>query len=257
MNSGIRSLVSSGRTLEQRLDTVSNNLSNSSTDGYKGDQLTFREVLSHATRIAPESSQEAFQSHEYLELYTDRGHSAVTVDEVGKDFSKGTMRQTDNALDIAIESEGFFSISTPQGERYTRSGSFALDSKGQIVTNEGYPVLGKKGNITVTGSDIVIDDSGNISVDGRQQDQLKIVNFRDTNRLQKLGSTFYASVDHDNVPLPVENVRVSQGVVEGSNVDTIREMTRMIQANRSYETVQKALSNIDTMDERAISIAKA
>ena len=108
MESSITSLVSAGSVLERKLDNLSNNLANVNTPGYKEDQLSFREILSKATKITPESDEEQFLNHEYLDLYVGMDKSAVAVDAVGKNFSPGNLESTENPLDLALETDGFF-----------------------------------------------------------------------------------------------------------------------------------------------------
>ena len=93
-------------------------------------------------------------------------------------------------------------------------------------------------------------------MDGQRADRLLTVRFRNQDNLQKLGNSFFAPISSDDVPIPSEEVRVQQGMLEGSNVNTVMEMTRMISANRTYESIQKSLSSVDRMNERAISISR-
>ena len=127
--SGITSLVQAAGVVEHKMETISNNLANVNTVGFKEDQPSFREILSTVQRITPESDEEKFLSHEYLDDYVSMDKSAVIVDEIGKNFELGRIRFTGNDLDFALANEGFFTIATPQGERYTRGGNFQLDSK--------------------------------------------------------------------------------------------------------------------------------
>ena len=254
--SGVYSLVKAAGAVERKMDTVSNNLANVNTTGFKEDQPSFREVLSKAQQVPPESEEERFLSHEYLDQYVGMEKSAVTVDEIGKNFSPGPMQQTDNALDLAINNEGFFTIDTPFGQRFTRNGNFQLNSEGTIVTSDNYPVLGENGPIQVKGQEIFVDYQGRVQVDGQLADRLLTVRFRNQDNLQKLGNSFFAPISSDDVPIPSEEVRVQQGMLEGSNVNTVMEMTRMISANRTYESIQKSLSSVDRMNERAISISR-
>ena len=168
--SGMTSLVQAAGVIEHKMETVANNLANVNTVGFKEDQPSFREVLSAVQRIVPESLEERFLSHEYLDDYVGMDKSAVIVDEVGKNFEPGRMRFTGNDLDFAIANEGFFTIETPQGERFTRNGNFQMDSEGRIVTNEGFFVLGEKGPITVKNGPVHIDESGQVHVDGEISD---------------------------------------------------------------------------------------
>ncbi|MED5483483.1 MAG: flagellar basal body protein, partial [SAR324 cluster bacterium] len=96
--SGMTSLVQAAGVIERKMETVSNNLANVNTVGFKEDQPSFREVLSNAQRVAPESLEERFLSHEYLDDYVGMDKSAVVVDEVGKNFEPGRMRTTGNDL---------------------------------------------------------------------------------------------------------------------------------------------------------------
>lgn len=105
--SGITSLVQAAGVIEHKMEAVSNNLANVNTVGFKEDQPSFREVLSNVQRIAPESLEERFLSHEYLDDYVGMDKSAVVVDEIGKNFEPGRMRSTGNNLDFAISNEGF------------------------------------------------------------------------------------------------------------------------------------------------------
>jgi flagellar basal-body rod protein FlgG len=255
--SGLKSLVQASGVLEKKMESVTNNLANVNTVGFKEDQPSFKEILSLSERVVPQSADENFLSHEYLDQYVGMDKSSVIIDEIGKNFSNGRFRVTDNELDLALENEGFFSISTPQGERFTRAGHFKLDGTGQLVTNSGYPVLGENGPILINESGrIEINESGYIAISGNIIDRLKTVRFRNENNLQKLGQNFYAPILSDDVPIPSEKIKVKQGTVEESNVNTVMEMTRMINATRSYEMVQKAITNLDKINEKAISISR-
>jgi flagellar basal-body rod protein FlgF len=108
----------------------------------------------------------------------------------------------------------------------------------------------------VKGQEIFVDYQGRVQVDGQLADRLLTVRFRNQDNLQKLGNSFFAPISSDDVPIPSEEVRVQQGMLEGSNVNTVMEMTRMISANRTYESIQKSLSSVDRMNERAISISR-
>jgi len=255
--SGITSLVQAAGVIEHKMETVSNNLANVNTVGFKEDQPSFREVLSTVQRIAPESLEERFLSHEYLDDYVGMDKSAVVVDEVGKNFEPGRMRSTGNDLDFALANEGFFTISTPQGKRFTRDGNFQLDSTGRVVTNDGFPVLGNNGAITIKEGSVHVNESGKLSVDGIILDSFHLVRFQNQDKLQKLGQGFFAPININDVPIASDEIRIQQGMLEDSNVNSMIEMTRMITATRAYESVHRALSRIDKLDEKAISMVQA
>jgi len=255
--SGMTSLVQAAGVIEHKMETVSNNLANVNTVGFKEDQPSFREVLSTVQRIAPESLEERFLSHEYLDDYVGMDKSAVVVDEVGKNFEPGRMRSTGNDMDFALANEGFFTIATPQGERFTRAGNFQLDSTGRVVTNDGFPVLGNNGAITIKEGSVHVNESGQLSVDGIILDSFQLVRFRNQDKLQKLGQGFFAPININDVPITSDEIRIQQGMLEDSNVNSMLEMTRMITATRAYESVHRALSRIDKLDEKAISMVQA
>ena len=255
--SGMTSLVQAAGVIEHKMETVANNLANVNTVGFKEDQTSFREVLSNVQKVVPESQEERFLSHEYLDDYVGMDKSAVIVDEVGKNFEPGRMRSTGNDLDFAIANEGFFTIETPQGERYTRNGHFEMDSEGRMVTNEGYFVLGQKGPIILKNGPVDVDDSGRVYVDGKISDNFLLVRFRHHDQLQKLGQGFFAPVNKDDLPKVSAGIQIKQGMLEDSNVNSMLEMTRMISATRAYESIHKALSRIDRLDEKAISLLQA
>ena len=183
--------------------------------------------------------------------------SAVIVDEIGKNFEPGRMRTTGNDLDFALANDGFFTIETPQGERFTRAGNFQLDGAGRIVTNDGYPVLGTNGIITIKEGAIQVNESGQLSVDGVLADNFRLVRFQNQDQLQKLGQGFFAPVNRNVLPIASEEIQLKQGMLEDSNVNSMLEMTRMITATRAYETIHKALSRLDKLDEKAISMVQA
>ncbi len=255
--SGMTSLVQAAGVVEHKMETISNNLANVNTVGFKEDQPSFREILSTVQRVTPESDEERFLSHEYLDDYVGMDKSAVIVDEIGKNFDLGRMRFTGNDLDFAITNDGFFSIMTPQGERYTRGGNFQLDSTGRLVNSDGYAVLGKKGEIKVKEGTISVNESGQLSIDGEIKDSSKLVRFRNQDQLQKLGQGFFAPVNVNDLPTSSNDIMIKQGMLEDSNVNSMLEMTRMINATRAYESVHKALSRIDKLNETAIGLVKA
>ena len=254
---GIYTLVSRGNTLQRQMDTIANNLANVSTVGYKEDQPAFKELFATTLGVAQESDEEPFATHEHLSPYTGVGAFYVSVADMGKNLASGALKTTENPLDFAIVSQdGFFTIDTPQGERYTRAGSFHLNQNGQIVNSDGFTVGGKEGPITVKGTDVRLGSDGSVLVDGQRAGGLKLVKFPFPNRLQKMGGAMFAPGDPENTPRIAEDVTLSQGMLEASNVDAVREMVKMIEANRAYTTMQKALTTTDEMNRQSITLAQ-
>ncbi|HEX9842006.1 MAG TPA: flagellar basal-body rod protein FlgF [bacterium] len=255
---GIYTLVSRGNTLQNQMDTIANNLANVNTTGYKEDQPAFQELFATTMGVAQESDEEPFATHEHLGPYTGVGSFFVSMADMGKNMAPGALASTNNILDFAIVSpDGFFSIDTPQGERFTRAGSFHLNQNGVLVNADGYTVNGKEGPITIRGTEVRLGDDGSIIVDGERAGGLKMVKFPFPHRLEKLGASMFVPGDPENTPRIVEDVQLAQGMLESSNVNTVREMVKMIAANRAYTTMQKALTASDEMNRQAVTLAQA
>lgn len=227
-------LVESTETMlaqTRRLNQVSNNLANVDTTGYKKEDVTFWEML----------------------YKTDHPRQRVgkAIRDI-TDMQAGAMEQTGNALDFAIGGNGFFSIQTEAGVRYTRAGEFTINNEGQLVTPGGHLVLGDGGPIQINGRDVSVADDGNITVDGQAAGTLAIVTFADTADLEKQGGNLFRPVG-DAQEEAAEEFTVKQGYLEKSNVNTMKELTAMIDLNRAYQTQQKVVRSIDDMDDKAIS----
>ena len=215
---------------EQRLNQVTNNLANIDTPGYKREDLTFWEMI--------------FTTND------DRGRVGKAV-KLLTNYEEGAASVTGNTLDFAINGNGFFKVQTPEGVRYTRAGSFDMNSEGQLITPSGHLVLGEGGPITIQGDDVSLSTDGGLLVDGRDAGRLDIVTFSDLAGLEKEGLNLFRLTE-GNQELEAEKFTVKQGVVEKSNVNTVMEMTRMIDLHRAYETQQKLIHTIDEMDDEAI-----
>lgn len=219
-------------TLRRQLDVIANNLANMNTTGFKGEKMMF---VDHLVRS---------RGGEHI-----LGDKVAYVRDVAtvRDLTEGPMKATENPLDLAIHGEGYFVIETAQGNRYTRNGQFSLDDAGQLVTKSGDPVLSDNGqpfffstqdkNIEVTADGVVRTENGELG-------RLQMVTFDDGLDLKEVSGGLY---DTDQVPQEVEAPHVVQHMVEGSNVEPIVEMTRMIDVHRSYKSVQKL---IDAEDDR-------
>ena len=131
-----------------------------------------------------------------------------------------------------------------------------MSSENQLVTAEGLTVNGKEGPLTIEGEDVQVTEDGTILVDGEAIGGMKVVTFPFPERLQKLGNSLFAPIDEENAPRIVENVELVQGSVETSNVEVVTEMVRMIQAQRSYETIQRAIRAEDEINRQANTLAE-
>jgi flagellar basal-body rod protein FlgF len=233
--------------LSHELDVVANNLANVDTTGFKADHLSFGEYLMPRTGQADSGRG---------------GRVSFVQDRAGWiDMSEGAIQQTGNPLDIAINGEGYLSVQTPRGIRYTRNGALQINATGQLVTEEGNQVVGDSGPITFQPGDhnIIISPTGIItalsgtSTTDAPRGRLQIVNFAQPNLLQKDGgSTFMAPAGVNTVPPPL-GTRLVQGAIEKSNVNAVAEMARMIQLTRNYTDIAAILQQQGDQRRNALS----
>ena len=241
---------------QKRLDIISNNLANAATVGYKKEGVTnqsFDDVLT--LKIRDESENFTDQKIGKMTL-------GVKLGEVYTDYKQGSLRETRNSFDFAIEGDGFFKMQVTDRdgnikERYTRAGQFVMDSEGYLVDVNGNHLMSEGGTLQVPtdASQIVVDLQGNVFADGVQVDKLMLADFEDYNYLKKFGETMYEAVD--GATLKDTNAGVRQGYTEQSNVNVVSEMVNMIAITRAYEANQKVIQSIDnTLELAANSVGK-
>jgi flagellar basal-body rod protein FlgF len=245
MSGEMNSILSGARAQELRLEVLSNNMANVSTVGFKEDRV-FR--IPSTPSIGEEDIPFASPGELPLEIIASLPVCTFT------NYEQGHLKETGNVLDIALDGEGFFSIQTPQGIQYTRKGNFELNANGTLVTLEGYPVLGKGGReIQISGHEVVVDSSGAIIVDGAEVDALQIVDFLNKKGLLKIGDSLYSPIDPNDQGMPAEKILVQQGFIEGSNVDSIKVMTEMIDVIRGYESYLKVIQSMNENNGKAVN----
>jgi len=248
MSGEITGILSGARAQEIRLEVLANNMANVNTVGFKEDRV-FR--IPPTLSSVPEEISGASLADNPL---SDNSSPPVCT---FTNFEQGHMKGTGNALDMALDGEGFFSVQTSQGIQYTRKGNFVLNSNGTLVTQEGYPVLGKGGGeIQISGQEVVVGSSGAIIVDGVEVDTLDIVDFADKKELLKNGDSLYSPLDPNKPGSPAEKTLVQQGFIEASNVDSIKIMTEMIDVIRGYESYQKILQSMNETNSQTNEIGK-
>jgi flagellar basal-body rod protein FlgF len=232
--------------LERQMDVVANNVANINTTGYKADRSLFQEFLGSG-------------AHEDNFAGADRRVSFVQDRATFHDFSQGTAEATKNPLDVAIDGAGFLTVQTPAGPRYTRDGNLQINNQGQLVTASGYPVLGTSGpivfqqtdksiNIAADGTVTVLEGTGRTdSVRGK----LSLVSFAKSQQLQKEGSNLYSA--GPGVPAQADTTsRLRQGFIEKSNVNSVSEMSRMIEITRTYSQISALLQQQSDLHKSAI-----
>jgi flagellar basal-body rod protein FlgG len=241
---------------QTQLDVISNNLANVSTNGFKRSRAVFEDLLYQTLRQPGAQSSQQTQIPAGLQIGT--GVRPVATARI---FTQGNMQQTGNAMDIAINGQGFFQVLMPDGTTsYTRDGSFHVDSQGQMVTSNGYtlqpPVTIPAGALSVTvGQDgtVSVTQAGSIAV--TQVGALQIANFVNPGGLQAMGQNMYqetAASGTPNTGTPGVNGLglLNQGYVETSNVNIVEELVSMIQTQRAYEINSKAIQTSDQMLQR-------
>ncbi len=260
---GIYTAVSGAMAQNARLETIANNIANSNTPAFKRDQQLFREYLSSYEKT-PDVIQAPKIPASIESFYNMQGGDKSYVDNAGTytDFTQGAIKQTGNPLDIAIEGNAFFEVLSPQGARYTRAGNFSIDNEGKLVTKDGYPVLAsgvgqapESRVIRLNGSQALsISRTGEILQNDQAVAKLSVVGFNNMDVLAKTGHNNYKL--RENIPVtinPNPEVHLHQASVETSNVNIVQEMTEMIGATRTFESLQKAIQAYDQMNDKLVN----
>ncbi|QOZ44193.1 flagellar basal-body rod protein FlgF [Bradyrhizobium sp. CCBAU 53340] len=232
-------------TLERQMDVIANNVANANTNGFKADHSLFEEYLRS-------------NAHEDNFIGSDRRVSYVQDRGTYRDVGQGPMEATNNPLDMAISGNAFFAVQADGAERYTRDGKFALSSTGQLMTSDGNLVLGTGGPIVFqpTDHDINVAPDGTVTVlEGTAKTdsirgKIKMVTFDDPAKLTKLGANLYDTGSATQQPDTKSTLQ--QGYVEKSNVNSVVEMTRMVEVMRAYTGVANLLQQQSDLHKSAI-----
>jgi flagellar basal-body rod protein FlgF/flagellar basal-body rod protein FlgG len=232
MDSGLYAACTALVARTDALDTIANNLANSSTSGFRERHTTFSSVLAGSGH--PLQSQLNVVTNSYGLL----GDSRL-------DMQAGSLQRTSNELDVGIDGPGFLTVQTAGGVAYTRNGNLTVSPKGQLVTQTGDAVLGVNGPINIpSGGPVTISADGTISAQGAIAGKLKVVEFAASADPQSLGATNYTVPLKDVVASPLSQVR--QGMLESSNVNPVTSVVQLINAQRELEGMRHALTMIDT-----------
>jgi flagellar basal-body rod protein FlgF len=257
MNEGIFIAASAGLKQGKKLEVIANNLSNVNTTGYKRDRLVFKEFM---PPFPPDHGLEAGKNILLPADKSNKNVSYVGISDYYKDYSPGAFKQTDGTLDLALDGPGYLSVTTDEGVRYTRNGNLRLNTKNQLVNQKGQPILNEQGNpivIDAPGAKISIDPQGNISVgtgiNNLVVGKIKLTNFENPKTLQKIGDGLFLQTDPEAELKPPNETSVRQGFLENSNVSTVEEMTDMLATLRLFETYQKMIQTIDSMDDQSVN----
>jgi len=246
--------AASGMSAQQlNLDTIANNLANSSTTGFRQLRLEFQDML-YQNLITPGAAQS--QTTVSAGLQVGLGTRSAATEVI---MTQGELNQTNNPLDLAIEGNGFFEVQRPDGTiAYTRAGQFYLNNQGTIVTTDGDPLLptitvpANATAITVTQYGVV-----NATLPGQtnptQLGQIQLATFANPGGLQLIGSNLLQDTLSSGNPVlgnpgGTEGLgTLQQGYLENSNVDVVTEFVQMVLAQRAYEANSKVVKAADDM----------
>jgi len=260
------------------MNALTNNLANVDLNGYKRD--------TSVSKAFPEMLMRRFNDNGVYRLPFGSMDTAPVVGKIGTGveynesftvFEQGPLKETENPFDLALDGEGFFAIETNDGERYTRNGNFVLGKEGLLLTKDGFPVMGENGPIQIKKNNFTIDQLGRVWQNGdfsedpqrlvsmdendwantELVDTLRIVDFPRERHLKKQGNSFWTATEFSGEARIAQENRpaVHQGFLEGSNVNSVREMVKMIEVNRAYESNQRVITTHDNLLDKLINNA--
>ncbi|HEX2801375.1 MAG TPA: flagellar basal-body rod protein FlgF [Phenylobacterium sp.] len=216
-------------TLRRELDIIANNIANSDTNGFKVESLITREEPA-----APA-----------MTLGGPRPIKFVIAGGVARNFGQGSLRRTDAPLDVAIDGQGFFKVTAQGGDRFTRDGHFRMDDNGILTTQAGDPVADdgggqialdpQKGQVTVAAD-------GTVSQGVERVGKIGVYQFANLSILEKVGGNLYKNGSNQQ-PTAATDAKLRQSMLEGSNVQPITEITRMIEVSRAYEQIAQMMNS--------------
>ncbi|MGA2551707.1 MAG: flagellar basal-body rod protein FlgG [Burkholderiaceae bacterium] len=238
---------------QTQLDVISNNLANVSTSGFKQSRAVFQDMLYQTIRDPGAQSSQETEAPSGMQIGT--GVKPVATERI---HTQGSLNQTGNALDLAVQGNGFFQVQMPDGTTsYTRDGSFQVNAQGQLVTASGFPVQpaitipANATSVTVS-QDGVVSVTTPTSVNASTVGTIQLANFINPPGLSSTGQNLYQETSASgnptvNAPGANGTGTLNQGYVETSNVDVAEQLVNMIQTQRAYELNSKSITTSDQM----------
>lgn len=265
--------------MQSKLDIISNNLANVDHVSYKKDIAVSKAFPDMQIRRGSDDGLVSFPlgSYDTMPMVGKLG-TGVELNESFTVFNQGSLRETNNDFDFALDGKGFIAVETEKGERYTRNGTFTIDKDGFLVNKDGLKVLSETGYIQIKKNNFIIDKEGNIYQNEQFGDdperlvqreenewaetefigRLKIVRFPRERELRREGNSFYYEDEFTGAHYIAEGrerPKVLQGFLETSNVNVVKEMVQMIEVQRNYEANQKSISSHDQLLGKLINEA--
>lgn len=243
MSSGQYSALSGAMSRMSLMDSISDNLSNNKTVGFKRSQVVFEATLADAQNL-----------HSNAALSLTRAKEGLT------DYGQGPLIKSGVPTHVAIDGPGFFKVQEDADTFcYTRQGNFRMDENGHMVNGANMKVLGEDGKpIILDNPDVLIDENGNIQMESGDVKKLPIYVFDDQSVMQRKGGGLF-SVSKEDIRAFEQRVAeptIYQGQLEDSNVNMMQEMGKMIESMRAFEACQKMLKNYNSLAEKAVQLGK-
>ena len=238
---------------DARMRVIANNLANVGTTGFKRDRANFATLAYQNLRVAGQQSSAETSYATGLNLGT-----GVAVQSTSRIVTQGTLSNTGNSLDMALDGEGYFQVELPGGKTgYTRAGNFTRSAEGEMVTMQGYRVMPgitiPEGTLSISVSpDGIVSASTSEDTEASELGQLQLASFTNPAGLQTIGDNFLLETAASGAPQtgPAGQQgrgNIHQGMLEGSNVNVVEELVDMIQCQRAYEINSKMISAVDEM----------
>ncbi|NMG39472.1 flagellar basal-body rod protein FlgF [Chelativorans sp. ZYF759] len=234
MQTGLYVALSSQVALERRLNTIADNVANATTTGFRATGVKFEDVV------------------------TGLGQDSMSFVSSGTNFlstAGGALVQTGNPLDFAVRGDAWFAIQTPEGPVMTRDGRFTMQPDGQLVSIEGHPVLDAGGGeilLNPEGGTPIVAADGAIRQEGQLAGAIGLFDFQPGNDFRRYGNSGIIPQGEPQPIIDQANIGVVQGYLEGSNVDPVLEITRLIQVQRAFEGVSALLRDSESSLRDAI-----
>lgn len=230
MENSIYTGLSLQQALQVKMDLIANNMANLTTPGYKSQNMVFTEFVA--------KTDNGERPKDNLSMVLDYGHY--------QNSQAGPMQSTGNPLDVALQGPGWFGVQTPEGTMYSRAGNFQINTNGELVTGSGQLVAAEGGGSIIIPPDakeIKISKDGTVATDQGPVGRIGVFEFINDQSLQATGNGLYKAGSQQDPGTPAQNTDILQGMLEGSNVQPVLEMTRMLDTLRSYQNTQRMLQN--------------